>query len=222
MTTSDQPARGKRSNNEGTAPKLRKDCTYQANYVAGYLPSGKPFRKSVYGNTGAACVTKLKTALQQVSGGTASLSKSPRPIEWLDRYLDVVAPNSDVQPRTINAYRSKIDNYVRAHRIFGKRLDKLTPTDMTPSIPMRGTAGSATAPASPRPSPWHQVPAKGCIESSGESSMSRSTGEYWPATLFYVSRCRPRRNLSRRSTPRRKCGPCWPWRWTWMTARAGC
>ncbi|NAZ14817.1 hypothetical protein GT020_01865 [Glutamicibacter soli] len=130
MTTSEQAARGKRSNNEGTSPRLRKDGTYQANYVAGYQPSGKPIRKSVYGATKAACAAKLKIALQHVSGGTASLAKSPRLIEWLDHYLDVVAPNGDVQPRTINAYRSKIDNYVRTQGISGKRLDKLTPTDI--------------------------------------------------------------------------------------------
>ncbi|MFK0082759.1 tyrosine-type recombinase/integrase [Glutamicibacter sp. NPDC090743] len=129
MSTSDKPIRSKRSNNEGTAPRLRKDGSWQANYVAGYLPSGKPIRKSVYGSTKAQCAAKLKTALLEVSDGSVVLSRSPRLIEWLDHYLDVIAP-STIKERTINAHRSKVDNYVRRHRIAGKRLDKLTPTDV--------------------------------------------------------------------------------------------
>ncbi|MFJ2620011.1 hypothetical protein [Glutamicibacter sp. NPDC087344] len=111
MTTSDKTSR--RNNNEGSAPKQRNNGQWQSNYIAGYLPSGRSIRKSVYGKTRAECATKLKSALQAVSAQSVSLSKSPRLIEWLDHYLDVIAPNADVRPRTINAYRSKIDNYVR-------------------------------------------------------------------------------------------------------------
>ena len=126
MTTSGQT---RRSNNEGTVPRQRKDGQWQSNYVAGYLPSGKPVRKSVYGKTKAECAAKLRAAINKASGGSVALSRAPKMIEWLDHYLDVIAPN-DIKERTINAHRSKIDNYVRGHRIASKRLDKLTPTDI--------------------------------------------------------------------------------------------
>lgn len=126
MTTSGQT---RRSNNEGTVPRQRKDGQWQSNYVAGYLPSGKPVRKSVYGKTKAECAVKLRAAINKASGGSMILSRAPKLIEWLDHYLDVIAP-SDIKERTINSHRSKIDNYVRGHRIASKRLDKLTPTDL--------------------------------------------------------------------------------------------
>ena len=130
MNTSNNPTRPKRSNNEGTAPRQRKDGRWQSHYIAGYLPSGKPIRKTVYGKTKAECAAKLKVTLRAVSDKTISLTTSPRFIEWLDYYLEVIAPNTDIKPRTINAYRSKIDNYIRSHRLAGKRLDKLTPMDI--------------------------------------------------------------------------------------------
>jgi len=119
----------RRSNNEGTVPRQRKDGQWQSNYVAGYLPSGKPVRKSVYGKTKAECAAKLRAEINKASGGAVALSRAPKLIEWLDHYLDLIAPN-DIKERTINAHRSKIDNYVRGHRIASKRLDKLTPTDI--------------------------------------------------------------------------------------------
>ncbi|UTM47086.1 tyrosine-type recombinase/integrase [Glutamicibacter mysorens] len=126
MSTSGKP---RRSNNEGTVPRQRKSGIWQSHYIAGYLPSGQAVRKSVYGKTKAECAAKLRTAINEASGGTAILSRAPRLIEWLDHYLDVIAPN-DIKARTINAHRSKIDNYVRGHRVASKRLDKLTPTDI--------------------------------------------------------------------------------------------
>ncbi|GGJ74603.1 tyrosine-type recombinase/integrase [Glutamicibacter ardleyensis] len=119
----------RRNNNEGTVPRQRKDGQWQSNYIAGYLPSGKAIRKSVYGSTRAKCAANLKAALLEVSDGTITLTQSPRLIEWLDHYLNVIAPNS-IKERTINAHRSKVDNYIRGHRLAGKRLDKITPSDI--------------------------------------------------------------------------------------------
>lgn len=89
MTTSGQT---RRNNDEDTIPRQRKDGQWQSNYVAGYLPSGKPVRKSVYGKTKAECGAKLRAAIYKATGGSVALSRAPRIIDWLDQYLHVIAP----------------------------------------------------------------------------------------------------------------------------------
>lgn len=127
MTTSEP--RAKRGNQEGSEPRLRKNGYWQANYVAGYKPSGHPIRKSVYGKTKAECTRKLREALREVHAGEATAGLKPRLIEWLDYWLANIAPATAKSPQTRKGYSNKINSHIRPHRLAGKRLDKLTPTD---------------------------------------------------------------------------------------------
>lgn len=129
MTTSkEDPAKSRRGNQEGSEPKLRKNGYWQANYVAGYKPSGQPVRKSVYGKTKAECTRKLREALRDVQDGNVPLERAPKLIEWLDYWLVHIAPRT-AQKKTVEEYKNRIDLHLRKHRVANKRLDKLTPKD---------------------------------------------------------------------------------------------
>lgn len=127
MTTSEP--RAKRGNGEGSKPRQRKDGYWQANYIAGYKPSGQAILKSVYGKTSAGCTRKLRDALREVHAGENTIGLKPRLVEWLDYWLANIAPATAKSPQTRKSYRNRINNHIRPHRLAGKRLDKLTPTD---------------------------------------------------------------------------------------------
>ncbi|MFJ2618972.1 tyrosine-type recombinase/integrase [Glutamicibacter sp. NPDC087344] len=127
MTTSEP--RAKRGNQEGSEPRLRADGRWQANYVAGYKPSGHAILKSAYGKTKAEYTRKLREALREVHAGQSSVGLKPRLIEWLDYWLANIAPATAKSPQTRKGYSNKINSHIRPHRLAGKRLDKLTPSD---------------------------------------------------------------------------------------------
>lgn len=121
--------RAKRGNQEGSEPRIRKDGRWQANYIVGYKPSGQPIRSSAYGKTKAECTRNLQKALREVHAGEVTIGLKPRLIEWLDYWLTNVAPATAKSPQSRKTYRNRINNHIRPHRLAGKRLDKLTPTD---------------------------------------------------------------------------------------------
>lgn len=66
-STKVRPAR-KRADGEGTM-RQRKDGTWEARLMVGYLPDGKADRRSVYGKTQQECRRKLAELRQKVSSG---------------------------------------------------------------------------------------------------------------------------------------------------------
>lgn len=122
--------RAKRGNGDGSKPKLRADGRWVSNLTVGLRPDGTAILQSVYGKTQAECMTKLRAARTELDNGTLSIGASPTLIAWLDHWLNDIAPTTKIQPRTLNEYRSKVDNYVRPHRIARKRLKNLQPEDI--------------------------------------------------------------------------------------------
>lgn len=130
MSTSEPAARSRRGNLEGSEPRQRKDGRWQANYPVGIRANGSMILQSVYGKTKAECRAKARELATKHANGQTSTTKAPRLLEWLHYFIDRSEADKRLRPRTANAYRSKVDNYVQGHRVARKRLTALTADDL--------------------------------------------------------------------------------------------
>lgn len=78
----------KRGNNDGSI-RQRPNGTWEARYVAGYLPDGKPDRKSVYAATQEEVQKKLREVLRQIDRGEYVEPSKVTLGQWLDRWYAV-------------------------------------------------------------------------------------------------------------------------------------
>lgn len=73
----------KRGNNDGSI-RQRKNGSWEARYVAGYLPDGKPDRKSLYAPTQEEAQKKLREVLRQLDRGEYVEPNKMTIGQWLD------------------------------------------------------------------------------------------------------------------------------------------
>lgn len=79
---------GKRANGEGSI-RQRPDGRWEGRYVAGYLPNGKPDRKSVYGDTQADVKKKLREITQSLEEGEYIAPNKITVESWLNTWFNV-------------------------------------------------------------------------------------------------------------------------------------
>ena len=78
----------KRGNNDGSI-RQRSNGSWEARYVAGYLPDGKPDRKSVYAPTQEEVQKKLREVLGQLDRGEYIVPSKITVGQHLDRWYEV-------------------------------------------------------------------------------------------------------------------------------------
>lgn len=78
----------KRGNNDGSI-RQRANGTWEARYVAGYLPDGKPDRKSIYAATQEEVQKKLREVLRQIDRGEYVEPSKVTVSQWLDTWYNV-------------------------------------------------------------------------------------------------------------------------------------
>lgn len=78
----------KRGNNDGSI-RQRSNGSWEARYVAGYLPDGKPNRKSIYAPTQEEVQKKLREVLRQFDRGEYVEPSKVSTGQWLDRWHEV-------------------------------------------------------------------------------------------------------------------------------------
>jgi integrase len=95
----------RRGNHEGTAPRLRADGRYQADYTGS---DGR--RRSVIARTPTDCRAKLRDSLRQAEDGQAPLSGRLTVGGWLDQWLAnyVAGGVRPKAPRTVELYESVV------------------------------------------------------------------------------------------------------------------
>ena len=101
----------RRASGEGNIRK-RKDGKWEARYTLGFHPgTGKQIRKSVYGNTQAEVVKKLKQLSSGIENGTyiepCKLSVGGWMDIWIKDYL------GSVKPFTVRSYSDHVKNHIK-------------------------------------------------------------------------------------------------------------
>jgi integrase len=89
---------------------------------------GKRRRKVIYGRTRREVAEKLTALLPQASAGTIPGGRAPTVEGWLASWLEAQAQR--VAPSTLTTYRNLAAYYV-IPAVGPKRLDKMTPADLT-------------------------------------------------------------------------------------------
>ena len=101
----------KRANNEGSV-RQRPDGRWEARYTAGKNPgTGKPIRKSIYGDTQAEVVKELRAATGAVADGTY-MEPSKMPLsKWIDVWLKEYTGN--VKEHTLVTYETQCRVHIK-------------------------------------------------------------------------------------------------------------
>ena len=115
----------RRSSGEGSIYQTP-DGSWHVSLVVGTRPDGAPDRRHRRGQTRKAVLVKLRELEATRDSGTlAAAGRSATVGEWLDHYLEHVAPLK-LRPRSLDDYSSKVRLYLKP--VVGHvRLDKLTP-----------------------------------------------------------------------------------------------
>ena len=92
----------------------RADGRWEGKYTLGRDPgTGKQIRRSVYGKTQKEVTQKLQKALTAISDGTYMEPSKMTVEQWLNVWLKEYCV--DVKPRTLDKYRSTINNHLIPH-----------------------------------------------------------------------------------------------------------
>ena len=121
-------ARGRAANGSGMQPRQRKDGLWEVRYTAGTDPgTGKPIRKSLYGNTSDEVAQKLRAVTASVDAGTY-LEPQRMPLgEWLEIWLSEYC--GAIKAGTLKAYRDNVKNHIKP-ALGAVRLCELQPHDV--------------------------------------------------------------------------------------------
>ncbi|MEA4899572.1 MAG: tyrosine-type recombinase/integrase [Christensenellaceae bacterium] len=101
----------KRSNNEGSI-RQRPDGRWEARYTVGTNPgTGKPIRKSIYGDTQAAVAKELRKVTTSIDSGEYSEPSRMTIAQWLDMWHSEHL--GGVKPSTSASYAQIIKNHLK-------------------------------------------------------------------------------------------------------------
>lgn len=109
---------GRRNNNEGSIRK-RPNGLWEAQYVAGYKPDGKPIRRSLYGKTKQDVQTKLRDTLLQIERDEYVEPNRMTVGEWLDEWWTIYCLPSK-KNSTCTGYENEINLHLKPY--LGNRL----------------------------------------------------------------------------------------------------
>lgn len=109
---------GRRNNNEGSIRK-RPNGLWEAQYVAGYKPDGKPIRRSLYGKTKQDVQTKLRDTLLQIERDEYVEPNCMTVGEWLDEWWTIYCLPSK-KNSTCTGYENEINLHLKPY--LGNRL----------------------------------------------------------------------------------------------------
>ena len=92
--------------------RQRPDGRWEARVTVGTNPgTGKPIRRSLYGNTQKEVRQKMTTVLRELDSGTYQAPNRITVAEWMDEWLNVFCANK-VKPSTYHSYQSSIRLYI--------------------------------------------------------------------------------------------------------------
>lgn len=104
--------------------RLRSDGRWEAKYTIGRDPgTGKQVRKSVYAHTQGEVRKKLNAIISSIDLGTYQEPSSMTVNQWLDLWVSDYCLN--VKPRTLDLYKSTIENRIKPN-LGAVKLKKLT------------------------------------------------------------------------------------------------
>jgi len=109
---------GRRNNNEGSIRK-RPNGLWEAQYVAGYKPDGKPIRRSLYGKTKQDVQTKLRDTLLQIERDEYVEPNRMTVGDWLDEWWTIYCLPSK-KNSTCTGYENEINLHLKPY--LGNRL----------------------------------------------------------------------------------------------------
>src|ERR1700722_15999849 len=100
----------KRGQNQGGAPRLRKDGRWESRINLGII-NGKRVRKSLFGKTSAECGEKLIAALADRQKGLPIAIDKGNLGDYLDAWLEH-SVREYADPATFDSYRQNVDLYL--------------------------------------------------------------------------------------------------------------
>lgn len=93
--------------------RQRPDGRWEARVTVGNDPgTGKPIRRSIYGETQAAVRKQMTAILREIDRGTYLTPQKTTVAQWLDEWLDTFAANK-IKPTTYLHYQACIKNYIK-------------------------------------------------------------------------------------------------------------
>lgn len=93
--------------------RQRPDGRWEARVTVGNDPgTGKPIRRSIYGDTQAAVRKQMTAILREIDRGTYLTPQKTTVAQWLDEWLDTFAANK-IKPTTYLHYQACIKNYIK-------------------------------------------------------------------------------------------------------------
>lgn len=99
----------------GGSIRQRPDGRWEARVTVGTNPgTGKPLRRSIYGNTQAEVRKEMTAILREVDRGTYLTPQKITVSQWLDEWLDTFAVGK-IKPTTYIHYQACIRNYIKPH-----------------------------------------------------------------------------------------------------------
>ncbi len=114
----------KRINGEGTISQ-RADGRWQAVYIRGVRPDGKPDRHWIYGKTAAEVSEKLNKTLASLRDGSYVAPDRMTVGQWLDLWFRDYVKRPDAKISTATTYENIIDHRIKPY-LGGYKLQKLT------------------------------------------------------------------------------------------------
>ncbi|MFJ3957735.1 tyrosine-type recombinase/integrase [Arthrobacter sp. NPDC090010] len=106
------------------------DGRWRSEVLTGEMKNGRPVRKILYGKTKSEANAKRRAAVAALARGELVGGKMPTLEAWLETWLSIT-PESRIRPRTRVGYRSLFRTWIHGQPIARKRLDKVTPTDLS-------------------------------------------------------------------------------------------
>lgn len=101
----------KRGQNEGTI-RQRPDGRWEARITTGTNPgTGKPIRRSIYGDTQAAVRKEMTAILRELDRGTYQAPNKITVSAWMEEWFATFCENK-VKPLTLQSYRASIKNHI--------------------------------------------------------------------------------------------------------------
>jgi integrase len=117
----------KRTNGEGTI-RQRADGRWEAQYIAGLRPDGRPVRRSIYGKTQGEVAKKLLEVRGQIANGQHIEPVQMTVSDWLDIWFnEYVLPSKKAS--TAASYEDSIRLHIKPY-LGGYKLQKLRPDEV--------------------------------------------------------------------------------------------
>ncbi len=103
----------KRNANGSGSIRQRANGKWEARVTIGINPgTGKPIRRSIYGNTQKEVRQKMTAIIRELDKGTYQEPSKMTVAEWMDEWLSTFCANS-VKPLTYSSYEGIIKNHIK-------------------------------------------------------------------------------------------------------------